>query len=753
MLYLLRIASYNASFAHCCGFDFELLPNVVPSQTISPAMITAIVKNDGYTNREILTLGGNLRQIKERLAERNDTAAVIVDSTKPDEEKRRRTSIEIVENAVLSKTEQNHFIAVIISKYAAQQILPDLCCPLVLRDIDHKFELNHICRLLEAWDAGYIAQVETEYGCYKELYVRNATAVSLTVPARIPLQRKQAYICLVTAARTYDEFFYPLFDPPTEQFIEEWLSKTTASCNSADEELLKLFGQCINKEIENGRLHFIKRSKYITFDPYTYSAITDEDYIYIETSVIAELATNTMQFHSVNALTDALKANECLHINDHHSKCYRFLVQNSVGESYWLYTYGISKLIINAENRQKIACADLQRFFLDINDFENAGILPLGTTKDGSFLGKDLLSKCKRNDSIFITGQSGTGKSFCGINLLPSFAMLEHRVICFDVSSSFTRDEVLGALPEDIVNALFDFLPVKQGECPPIDPLFIGDCKGLRAKKRRVVNFITITAGRLDNDEINTLEGLASDMLKKHNKLDTVPVQMLREMLKQGGKTGCKVYTMINSVLEDIQTIGCQKQGWNQFFEVSRKIPVILLENEEDSRVHPLLDVLLASLWAWQREHKNVPLAIAIDELKQQTFTNGSPLHSILTEGRKFGTKLIGMTQDYISRDTPSLEVMRQAGIKIFFAPSKSHEKIASELGYSNTADAGFGTMSVGDLILKADLFNKIDGTNEPAVIPGRTVRFVDSPLYAWFQREYGNVSPECKADDNSELK
>ena len=752
MLLLFRYASYNATFAHKCKLDFDLIPVVPPNDSLSTAMISAILKNDDFHSNEVLTLSGSMTELKEQLAERNDATLVVMDDTKMDEVNRRKKGIEIIENAVISRSGDNHYIPIIVSRYAASQINPDLCCPLKLDISRIGMEPASMKTMLEWNDACFIGAVQSSYQDYNDYFAKECYALSKSVPACIPQQRRSAFLWLVSAARCYDHFYYPLFGPPTEQYVEAWLSETNTHCNSADEELLNLFGQCINKEIQSGRFHFIKRTKFIVFDKGTNSVIADEDYIYIETSVIEELALNTMQLRSVDSLTDALKANECLHINDHHSKCYRFLVQNSVGESYWLYTYGLSELLITAENRQRINCAGLQRYFLDTSDFENAEILPLGITKDGSFLGKDLLSKCKRNDSVFITGQSGTGKSFCGINLLPSFAMLGHRVICFDVSSSFTRDEVLLALPENVVNTLFDFLPVKQGERLPIDPLYVGDCNGLPSKKHRIVSFLTAAAGKLDADEIKTLSGLVSCMLKQHDKLDTVSVQLLREMLEKGGRTGCKVHKLICSVLDDLQSIGYQPQGWSQFFETSKKIPVILLESEDDSRVHPLLDVMLASLWAWQREHKTVPLTIAIDELKQQTFTNGSPLHSILTEGRKFGAKLIGMTQDYVSRENPAMNVMWEAGIKIIFAPASSHERIASELGFSNVADAGFGAMKVGDLFLKADLFNKIDGTNEPTVIPGRTVKFVDSPLYAKYQCEYGNASQECGADDNSKL-
>lgn len=131
--------------------------------------------------------------------------------------------------------------------------------------------------------------------------------------------------------------------------------------------------------------------------------------------------------------------------NEQNSKCYRFRVQNFDGEPYMLYTYGISKRLINVENRKMLDLADYQKFLLDYPELEDNDVLPLGITADGHFIGKDISYVNKSNDSIFITGQSGKGKTFCGTNLLPSLAMLGNRILALDVSSSFTKEEMFRA--------------------------------------------------------------------------------------------------------------------------------------------------------------------------------------------------------------------------------------------------------------------------------------------------------------------
>ena len=153
--------------------------------------------------------------------------------------------------------------------------------------------------------------------------------------------------------------------------------------------------------------------------------------------------------------------------------------------------YSISKKLLNTANRKKVDLVDKYKFLLDYIELEKNQILPLGITADGRYVGKDISFGKKSNDHVMITGQSGEGKTFCATNLLPTLAMLGSRMLVCDVSDSFTRDEVLRALPEEVVNALFEFIDIGGGQRKlPVNPLYIGDCKNLPAKKRRIMGFI-----------------------------------------------------------------------------------------------------------------------------------------------------------------------------------------------------------------------------------------------------------------------
>lgn len=172
----------------------------------------------------------------------------------------------------------------------------------------------------------------------------------------------------------------------------------------------------------------------------------------------------------------------------------------------------------------------------------------------------------------------------------------------------------------------------------------------------------------------------------------------------------------------------------------NERIIVIDLGNEVGDDTHVMLDILAASLFNRQIQHDSKFLSIAIDELKDQIFAPNSILRSIVSDGRKFHTALIGATQDYFDQRHPQLDAMRQASIQSFCRPAKSEDKIAQKLGYDNAKDAGFNEFKYGNIIMDFDAYNKETGANEPTVLRGRVVDFVDTPLYEKFLREYGNA-------------
>ena len=740
--FLLRVSSYMLTFAGECGIYFDQVIGIKATNMAYHALLTAMYDNVNYGHGDLLVLSRD-KDIDQATRCLNDAVLLVNDDTKADENQKRESGIQALHRRVINVKTDYLQIPVVVSSCATAQLRTDLLCTISGLDGYYCITPAVLTELLEWHDATMIEKISQHHTEYIAVFNRHIKELGLETPSFIPDQRMQVFQILLAVRRTYDEYFGEFFGDQTESRVSEILGRYDDVGSSQNAYILTSFGCCLNQEISCGRFHYISCTKYIVFDTETDSAIVDDDYIYFETKLIKDLAQQKLNLRSVNSLTDALGANDCLVVNDKNSRCYRFHVQSSQGEPYMLYTYGINKKLINAENRKKLDLVDLDKFLLSYSELEKTEILLLGNAPDGSYIGKDVAYQNKSNDSIFITGQSGKGKTFCASNLLPPLVMLGSRVAVFDVSKSFTHEELLRALPAEVIDSLFEFVEIGMEEGKiPVNPLYIGDCSGLPARKRRIVGFIKAATGKLNQCDAKILTGIISDMLKKDAKSPSISIEMLHSTLKSGGKTGAMVHDLISGLLNDIERIGCEDQGWSNLFDSSKKIVVFSLGDEVGDNVHALLDILISSVFEWQRDHNTDPLTLVVDEIKGQNFADGSPLHTIMTQGRKFNTKLIGITQQYISQGNHAVDVMKEAGIKIFFEPARSQDRIATELGYKSGIDAGFGSMGRGEFILSCDCYSKVDAVNEHAVIRCQTIRFVDTPLYQKFKSMYCNMEP-----------
>ena len=87
--------------------------------------------------------------------------------------------------------------------------------------------------------------------------------------------------------------------------------------------------------------------------------------------------------------------------------------------------------------------------------------------------------------------------------------------------------------------------------------------------------------------------------------------------------------------------------------------------------------------------------------------------------------------------------MLKQSNLKSFCRPGKSDDRIVKMLGYSNATAAGFNNFKAGDVIIDGDFYSRELDMNTPAVIKGRVVDFVETPLYDLFKEKYIDPKPQ----------
>ncbi len=746
VLLLWRISSMLLTFFAMNGVYPDNILVVHPTENVDFLLISSILNNVHYTNfNKVPSLGPKITELNNYLCWTNDGVVVIIDSLCADQRKKCEAGYNLLLNDVSGVTndgDEVHHVIALVSRYADLYFPHDKFCLLEFNDDSTKYtpiQFRNACRQLD----NYLTYVIEDEGTkFSNIFRHHYVDVINAVPEDIPLSKKSSYIILTTTLRTCNDIFdKQLFHVDFEKEIEKWICYQQHEMHTLDDIVCSEYSKILNQKIADNYFKIVLKPSPKEVTPFNigkHMLIVDRvnSRIYIEPDENFLIIKNGMNsVHDSDSLTTALFNEGYLHVNEHNSKCHRLHTINAEGSIHTLYSHAISFDLITPENRQRFELIDKEAFLFKYDEIPE-GFLPLIKTADGRYAGKMLRYSAEESNIYFGTGRTGSGKSWAIAQIIVMLFMLGHLVVVFDVSGSYTKEKLLKMLPTEVVEKLFKFINVGAGkDMIPVDLGSLRGCETLPDKKRAIYSVLRAAAGSLDKSTSRKLKGFLSEYLK--NKEYTIDLNDLCSKLEEVPGFGAEVADCVQSVLDDIGEIGYEEQTWDDLFLQGRKIIVIDLGNEVGDSNHQLLDMMVGSLFSWQMSHDNGFLSIAIDELIDQDFSTGSPLQTIVKQGRKFHNALIGATQDYFNQGSSNLDVLKQANIKSYCRPGKSADRVAQMLGYSNAAAAGVNSFNPGDQILEFYGYNRDTGENEAIVIKGRVVDFIDTPLYKKFLEEY----------------
>ena len=747
VILLSRFASLHQSFFAKKDVYADNILIVKTSTEVPVALSVAMLKNTRYDSLDAPPIGPNIKPLKFDIENVNDGMVIAIDIYAADQVKKAEKGYDLMISDVAGATDNSngvHHISALISGYADLYIPKELRCVLEFEDTSVEYSAEAYKTALKRLEANLIER--TERGCksgdFIKVFNSNVDEVRNNIPDRIPRSKYNTYIMLMTALRMYNEWYSPLFSPDIEQYIEDWLCSQEQDIQPLYDVICSEYGKILNQKIADGYYRLIMKEETTPFDKGSHTIVVDKDErrIYVETADSFDIAKDEMtSIADTDSLTAALYSGRYLPHNAKDEKSIRIAAISSDGTPYPLYVHAISYKLLTQENKLRFDLLDKEANLFKYDEIPSEGFLPLIKTIDGRFAGKMIRYAAEESNIYFGTGKTGSGKSWAIAQLICMLFMLGQIVVVFDVSGSYTKEKLMKMLPLEVVEKLFRFINIGASygmDMIPVDLGSLRGCETLPDKKRAIYSVLRAAAGPIDKGTSRKLKGFLSDYLK--DKEYSVSLNNLCSELEYAGDFGAEIADRVESVLDDINEVGFEEQTWDDLFLQGRKIIVINLGNEVGDSTHQLLDMLVGSLFNWQMSHDSGFLSIAIDELIDQDFSTGSPLQTIVKQGRKFHTALIGATQDYFNQGSSYFDVMKQANIKSFCRPGKSEDRVAQKLGYSNVTDAGFNKFKAGDTILEFDGYNKGTGENEALTLKGRVVNFIETPLYEKFKELYG---------------
>lgn len=744
LILLLRIASLHQFLFAKKDINADNIFIVKPSKNAPKNLAVSMLKNTRYDSLNVPSIGQSIKELKFDVENINDGMLVAIDIYAADQLKKAENGYDLLINDVAGANNNIvHHITALISNFADLYIDRDRCCVLDLKDVSVDYSPETYKMALKRVDSNIVKKIECNYNCNELTKTFNSyiDEIRNNIPDTIPHSKVNIYIMLLTALRIYNEYYSPLFDSDIEKYIENFLCSHGQDSQQVQDSICSEFGTILNKKIADGFFKLVEKDEVTKFDKGSHTLIVDKAQrrIYIETSDSIAIGKNEMEsIADTDNLTTALYNCGYLPHNSKAEKSIRIAAITSDGVPYPLYVHAISYTLLTQDNKLKFELLNKEANLFTYDSLPREDFLPLVKTVDGRFAGKIIRYEAEESNIYFGTGRTGSGKSWAIAQIIPMLFMLGHSVVVFDVSRSYTKEKLLKMLPADVVEKLFRFFNIGADDGMdkiPVDLGSIKDCETLPDKKKSIYCVLRAAIGNISKTVSRKLKGFLSDYLK--NKEHSVSLKTLYTKLELSDDFGSEIADNIYSVIVDIENIGFEAQTWSDLFLREQKIIVINLGDEVGDNTHQLLDMMVGSLFNWQMLHDSAFLSIVIDELIDQDFSTGSPLQTVIKQGRKFHTALIGATQDYFNQGNSNLDAMKQANIKSFCHPGKSEDRVAQKLGYSNAFDAGFNKFKVGDTILEFDGYNKESGANEALTLKGRVVDFIQTPLYEKFKQKY----------------
>ena len=203
--FLIRTASYMVSFTAKYSIFFDQVIGIKLTDRAVISLLIALFDNVTY-GRGSVQLLSNSKEIKDAAGKLNDAIHLVIDDTKPDEVKRRETSVDILQEIAIDSRTKYHRIPVVLSNYASSQMRSDLCIDFSMVNckfnissdyassqmrsdlcidfsmVNGKFNISPavLTEILEWHDADMIEKIEQNFSDFFELF--NVSSISNVIP-------------------------------------------------------------------------------------------------------------------------------------------------------------------------------------------------------------------------------------------------------------------------------------------------------------------------------------------------------------------------------------------------------------------------------------------------------------------------------------------------------------------------------------------------------------------------------------------
>lgn len=690
--------------------------NFVVQDRMAEEKLTALLSTNNLTKYAVPELGINANKLEAELNQVRDGVAVVADHCFADESATVRAGTKAIIRA--NKTGRK-VIAAFSDKigYIANQLEEDCCISIPAADtlcIEDAETVRRCSTQFEAILIEYIIknqyQIREEVDTWFRLDSYCKPPCMGTAPTNtLKLLEIAERICNVFLEHSILSI-YKIFG------LVESLCKSTDMNGALDDVIVDEFAHIMSENIKNGTFSVVPKKNRLVVDDTKKPIIVYGERIYIRQELMLEVLSNMKKVRNKRHLVNALKSRNVL--NETDGNTHPLDAYDTTGKSIRLYCYDISSHILDADVRETLEDPEAGKYYIRPEQLPDSDFLSLVSRSDGRIAGRQIRYGTSNNNSVAIWGQSGYGKTYLMMQLMKRTAELGHRVVVFDSSNSFSIEALYQAMPKGFADTHIDVYDLARLAIP-VNPFRIDRSKSQAAQEATLLGLVCAGISELSDSQSDLLYAAVNDVLTETSPDKPISLENICKMLDNQSSAYRSLMNRLNPLIRPIKQLGMDNRTWREF--LTKEITIIRMDTSFTERDNVLFDTLIASLYNAQCEDPTVPLDVFIDEIQCQNLAKGSPIHKILTEGRKVHMSFCSATQDYYSRNTDIGSTMGKADTQIFLKPTlNSTELVAKELRFNRAECEKLDSMVRGDCYIKGSIYEPESDRNIPAILRGR---------------------------------
>lgn len=671
-----------------------------------------------------LTFGANKTAITKRLLHAKDETIVILERNIDDTSRRS----EIIQHILSFHTDsacQPHN-TVIFSPHAHYLLPSESRFCLTLPD-DFSVpmtaaEEQKLCHALDCLTRYCIDRVCSTYSDMKET-LSNEIHSSLKDSRQFPdLSCKTSYALMYAVMQYFYADFSQVLDLNSlEALLYSVMTPPTVQSGASTDPIVNEWISLLNDAIIAGSVQITLHSKQMNYRPKANQLIVKNELLLLEEETVSSVFLPKMRTtDSVHRLLKALDE----HILLHATKKDRFpltVYQNgSTIRPSFIAVYREGLLSYEAE--LMIEAAQYADWFAK----EPRAGIPIITNPLGWTAYQPFDFERAANLHCFAIGNSGSGKTHALTERMCSLQKLHHPIIIFDTSDSFTEEEIVQKLSADgdpttaekvrrYVKHHITFHNIEDDGLP-VDLLKFDYPSSTESTVRMILSILEAHNSNMGKRQRAALYAAVKELVSANRlTMGDLYARLTSEDLSES------LVIQFREMLSCFVEFGQSDQSWGECIAGSKDIVIISTHAVSSSGGSGLIDMLLMSLFYYQKTRVNQHLSIFIDEIKKQNLNSRGPIAHILTEGRKYHIGLNFATQFLPDASSDVTMIMENADLKIFFQlDGKAASTSARQLGVKPNE---LTSLDIGACYVKGTLWNHSLCRPKSGIIQGRTFR------------------------------